>query len=122
MESCRTCGTKIHLNILPSSIQSMYSTPSSLINIFCSSVSLCNFFAMSLQYVSFFWSCCSCFGFNGNLISLRSSCSVISTQGFVRDSRECSQNSLLLSRVCFLVGFSSNFISKVSTTGSIREF
>ena len=74
MKSCRTCGTKMHLNILPSSIQSLYSTPSSLINIFCNSVSLCNFFAMSLQYVSFFCSCCSCFGFNGSLISLRSSC------------------------------------------------
>ena len=101
MKSCRTCGTKIHLNVLPSSIQSLYNTPSTLINIFCSSVSLCNFFATSLQYVSFFCSCCSCFGFNGSLISLRSSCSVISMQGFVRDSRECSQNSLLLSRVRF---------------------
>ena len=122
MKSCRTCGTKIHLNVLPSSIRSLYSTPSSLINIFCNSVSLCNFFATSLQYVSFFCSCCNCFGFNGNLISFRSSCSVISTQGFVRDSRECSRNSLPLSRVCFSVGFSSNFISKVLTAGSVCEF
>ena len=122
MKSCRTCGTKIHLNILPSSIQSLYSTPSSLINIFCSSVSLCNFFAMSLKYVSFFCSCCSCFGFNCSLISLRSSCSVILMQGFVHDSREYSRNSLPPSRVHFSIGFSSNFISKVSTAGSIREF
>ena len=122
MKSCRTCGTKIHLNVLPSSIQSLYSTPSSLINIFCNSVSLCNLFATSLQYVSFFCSCCSCFGFNGSLISLRSSCSVISTQGFVRDSRESSQNLLLLSRVRFSVGFSSNFISKVSIAGSVCKF
>ena len=122
IKSCRTCGTKIHLNILPSSIQSLYSTPSSLINIFWSSASLCNFFAMSLQYVSFFCSCCSCFSFNGSLIFHRSSCSVISTQGFVRSSRECSRNSLPLSRVRFSVGFSSNFISKVSTTSSIHKF
>ena len=122
MKSCRTCGTKIHLNVLPSSIQSLYSTPSCLINIFCNSVSLCNFFAMSLQYVSFFCSCCSCFSFNGSLISLRSSCSVISTQGFVRDSQECSRNLLPLSRVRFSIGFSSNFISKVLTTGSIHKF
>ena len=101
MKSCRTCGTKIHLNILPSSIQSLYSNPSSLINIFCSSVSLCNFFATSLQYVSFFCSCCSWFGFNGSLISLRSSCIVISMQGFVHDSRECSRNLLPLHRVRF---------------------
>ena len=122
MKSCRTCGTKMHLNILPSSIQSLYSTPSSLINIFCNSVSLCNFFAMSLQYVSFFCSCCSCFGFNGSLISLRSSCSVISTQVFIHYSRESSRNSLLLSRVHFSIGFSSNFISKVSTASSICKF
>ena len=89
MKSCRTCGTKIHLKVLPSSTQSLYNTPSSLMNIFCSSVSLCNFFATSLQYVSFFCSCCNCFGFNGSLISLRSSCSVISMQGYIRDSREC---------------------------------
>ena len=82
MKSCRTCGTRMHLNVLPSSIQSLYSTPSSLMNIFCNSVSLCNFLATSLQYVSFFCSCCSSFGFNGSLISLRFSCSVISTQGF----------------------------------------
>ena len=80
MKSCRTCGTRIHLNVLPSSIHSLYSTPSSLMNIFCNSVSLCNFFAMSLQYVSFSCSCCSCFGFNGSLISLRSSCSGFSRQ------------------------------------------
>ena len=122
MKSCRTCGTKIHLNVLPSSIQSLYSTPSSLINIFCNSVSLCNFFATSLQYVSFFCSCCSCFGFNGSLISLRSLCSVISMQGFVHNSQECFRNSLPLSRVRFSVGFSSNFISKVLTTSSVREF
>ena len=122
MKSCRTCGTKIHLNVLPSSIQSLYNTPSCLINIFCSSVSLCNFFAMSLQYVSFFCSCCSCFGFNGSLISRRSSCSVISMQGFIRDSRECSRNLLPLSRVHFSIGFSSNLISKVSTASSVREF
>ena len=122
MKSCRTCGTKIHLNILPSSIQSLYNTPFSLINIFCSSVSLCNFFATSLQYVSFFCSCCSCFSFNGSLISLRSLCSVISMQGFVCDSRECSQNLLLLGRVRFPADFSSNSISKVSTTASVCEF
>ena len=121
MKSCRTCGTKIHLNVLPSSIQSLYSTPSSLINIICNSVTLCNFFAMSLQYVSFFCSCCNCFGFNGNLISFRSLCSVISIQGFVRNSRECSQNSLTLSRFRISFGFSSNFISKVLTAGSVRE-
>ena len=122
MESCRTCGTKIHLNVLPSSIQSLYNTPSSLINIFCSSVSLCNFFATSLQYVSFFCSCCSCFGFNGSLISLRSLCSVISMQGFVRDSRECSRNLLPLSRLHFSADFSSNSISKISTAASVHEF
>ena len=122
IKSCKTCGTKIHLNVLPSSIQSLYSTPSSLMNIFCNSVSLCNFFAMSLQYVSFFCSCCSCFGFNGSLISFRFSYSVISTQGFVRDSQESSQNSLPLSRVCFSIGFSSDFISKVLTTDSLCEF
>ena len=122
IKSCRTCGTKIHFNVLPSSIQSLYSTPSSLINIFWSTVSLCNFFATSLQYVSFFCSCCNCFRFNGNVISFRSSCSVISTQGFVRDSRECSRNSLPLSRFHFSVDFSSNFISKVLTTGSVRKF
>ena len=122
MKSCRTCGTKIHLKVLPSSTQSLYNTPSSLINIFCSSVSLCNFFATSLQYVSFFCSCCNCFGFNGNLISLRSSCSVILTQGFVHDSQECSRNSLPLSKVCFSTGFSSNFISKISTAASFHEF
>ena len=85
MKSWRTCGTRIHLNVLPPSIQSLYNTPSSLVNIFCNSVSLCNFFATSLQYVSFFCSCCSCVGFNGSLISRRSSCSVISMRGFVRD-------------------------------------
>ena len=122
MKSCRTCGTKIHLKVLPSSTQSLYNTPSSLMNIFCSSLSLCNFFATSLQYVSFFCSSCNCFSFNGSLISLKSSCSVISTQGFVRDSRECSRNSLPLSRVRFSVGFSSNFISKVLTAGSVCEF
>ena len=111
-----------HLNVLPSSIQSLYSTPSSLINIFCSSVSLCNFFDMSLQYVSLFCSCWSCFGFNGSLISHRSSCSVILTQGSIRDSQECSRNLLPLNRVHFSVGFSSNFISKVSTVSSICEF
>ena len=121
MESCRTFGTKIHLNVLPSSIQSLYNTFSSLINIFCNSVSLCNFLATSLQYVSFFCSCCNCFGFNGSLISFKSSCSVISTQGLIRDSRECSQNLLLLSRVHFSTGFSLNFMSKVSTAISIRE-
>ena len=119
MKSCRTCGTKIHLNGLPSSIQSLYNTPSSLINIFCSSVSLCNFFATSLQYVSFFCSCCSCFSFNGSLISLRSSCSVISTQGFVRDSQECSRNSLPLSKLHFSADFSSNSILKISTAASV---
>ena len=122
MKSCRTCGTRMHLNVLPSSIQSLYSTPSSLMNIFCNSISLCNFFATSLQYVSFFCSCCSCFGFNGSLISRRSSCSVISMQGSVRESRESSQNSLPLSSICFSVGFSSNFISKVLTADSIHEF
>ena len=122
MKYCRTCGTKIHLKVLPSSIQSLYNTPSSLINIFCSSLSLCNFFATSLQYVSFFCSSCNCFGFNGSLISLRSSCSVILMQGFVRDSQECSRNSLLLSKVHFSTSFSSNLISKVSTATSIREF
>ena len=81
MKSCRTCGTKIHLKVLPSSVHSLYNTPPSLINIFCSSLSLCNFFTTSLQYVSFFCSSCNCFGFNGNLISLRSSCSVILMQG-----------------------------------------
>ena len=121
MKSCRTCGTRIHSKVLPSSIQSLYNTPSSLMNIFCSSLSLCNFFATSLQYVSFFCSCCNCFGFNGSLISLRSLCSVISTQGFVHDSRECSRHSLLLSRAHFSAGFSSNFISKVSTAVSIHE-
>ena len=121
MKSCRTCGTRMHLNVLPSSIQSLYSTPS-LMNIFCNSVSLCNFFATSLQYVSFFCSCCSSFGFNGSLISLRISCSVISTQGFVRDFRESSQDSLSLSRVHFSLGFSSNFISKVLTADSVCEF
>ena len=84
MKSCRTCGTKIHLKVLPSSVQSLYKTPSSLMNIFCSSLSLCNFFATSLQYVSFFCNSFNCFGFNGSLISLKSSCSVISTQGFLR--------------------------------------
>ena len=59
------------LIVLPSSIQSLYSTPSSLMNIFCNSVSLCSFFATSLQYVSFFCSSWSCFGFNGSLISLQ---------------------------------------------------
>ena len=122
IKSCKTCGTKIHLNVLPSSIQSLYSTPSSLMNIFCNSVSLCNFFAMSLQYVSFFCSCFSCFGFNGSLISFRFSCSVISTQGFVRNSRESSQNLLPLSRTHFSVGFSSSFISKVLTDDSLCEF
>ena len=122
MKSCRTCGTKIHLKVLPSSIQSLYNTPSSLINIFCSPLSLCNFFATSLQYVSFFCSCCSCFGFNSSLISLRSSCSVISMQAFVCDSRECSRNSLLLSKVHFSTGFSSNFISKVSTAAAVHQF
>ena len=122
MKSCRTCGTKIHLNVLPSSIHSLYSTPSSLMNIFCNSVSLCNFFATSLQYVSFFCSCCSCIGFKGSLISLRFSCSVILTQGFVHDSRESSRDSLLLSRIRFSVGFSSNFISKILTADSVREF
>ena len=122
MKSCRTCGTRMHLNVHPSSIQSLYSIPSSLMNIFCNSVSLCNFFAMSLQYVSFFCSCCSCFGFNGSLISLRFSCLVISTQGFVRNFWESSRDSQLLSRVCFSVGFSSNFISKVLTADSVREF
>ena len=121
MKSCRTCGTKIHLNVLPSSTQSLYNTPSSLMNIFCSSLSLCNFFATSLQYVSFFCSCCNCFGFNGSLISFRSSCSVISMEGFVRHFRECSQNSLPLSRARFSAGFSLNFISKVSTAISIHE-
>ena len=33
------------LNVLLSSIHSLYSTPSSLMNIFCNSISLCNFFA-----------------------------------------------------------------------------
>ena len=122
MKSCRTCGTKIHLNVLPSSIQSLYSTPSSLINSFCNSVSLYNFFATSLQYVSFFCSSCNCFGFNGSLISLRSSCSVTSMQGYICNSRECSRNSLPLSRIHFSVGFSSNFISKVSTAASVRKF
>ena len=122
MKSCRTCGTKIHLNVFPSSIQSLYNTPSSLINIFCSSVSLCNFFATSLQYVSFFCSCCSCFSFNGSLISLRSLCSVISMQWFVHDSRKCSRNSLLLSKVRFSADFFSHSISKVSTTTSVHEF
>ena len=122
MKSCRTCGTKIHLNVLPSSIHSLYSTPSSLMNIFCNSVSLCNFFATSLQYVSFFCSCCSCVGFNGSLISLRSSCSVILMQGFLRDSQESSRNLLPLSRVRISLGFSSNFISKVLTADSFREF
>ena len=122
MKSCRTCATRMHLNVLPSSIQSLYSTPSSLMNIFCNSISLCNFFATSLQYVSFFCSCCSCFGFNGSLISRRSSCSVISTQGSICESRESSQNSLPLSSVRFSVGFSSNFISKVLTADSVREF
>ena len=122
MKSCRTCGTRMHLNVLPSSIQSLYSTPSSLMNIICNSVSLCNFFAMSLQYVSFFCSCYSSFGFNGSLISLRFSCLVILTQGFLHDFRESSRNSLPLSRVHFFVGFSSNFISKVLTADSIREF
>ena len=122
LKSCRTCGTRMHLNVLPSSIQSLYSTPSSLMNIFFNSVSLCNFFATSLQYVSFFCSCCSCFGFNGSLISLRFSCSVISTQRFVSDFGESSQNLLSLSRVHFFVGFSSNFISKIVTAGSIHEF
>ena len=122
IKSWRTCGTKIHLNVLPSSIQSLYNTPSSLMNIFCNSVSLCNFFATSLQYISFFCSCCSSFGFNGSLISLRFSCSVISTQGFVHDFRESSRDSLPLSRVHFSLGFSSNFISKVLTTDSVHEF
>ena len=58
MKSCRTCGTRIHLNVLPSSIQSLYKTPSSLMNIFCNSISLCNFFATFLQYSSFICSCC----------------------------------------------------------------
>ena len=120
MKSCRTCGTKIHLKVLPSSVHSLYNTPLSLINIFCSSLSLCNFFATSLQYVSFFCSSCNCFGFNGNLISLRSSCSVISMQGLVRDSRECSQNLLSLSKVHFSIGLSSNLISKVSTATSVH--
>ena len=122
MKSCRTCGTKIHLNILPSSIQSLYSTPSSLMNIFCNSVSLCNFFATSLQYVSFFCNRCNCVGFNGSLISCRSLCCVISMQGFVHDFQESSRDSLPLSRVCFSIGFSSNFISKVLTADSVRKF
>ena len=122
MKSCRTCGTRKHLNILPSSIQSLYSTPSSLMNIFCNSVSLCNFFATSLQYVSFFCSCCSCFGFNGSLISLRFSCSVISMQGFIHESQESSRNLLPLSSIHFSVGFSSNFISNILTAHSVREF
>ena len=120
MKSCRTCGTRMQLNVLPSSIQSLYSTPSSLMNIFCNSVSLCNFFATSLQYVSFFCSCCSCFSFNGSLISCKSSCSVISTQGSVHKSLESSRNSLPLSRVHFSVGFSSNFISKILTADSVK--
>ena len=123
MKSCKTCGTRIHLNVLPSSIQSLYRTPSSLMNIFyVIPISLCNFFATSLQYVSFFCSCCSCFGFNGSLISHRSSCSIISMQGAVRDFRESSRHSLLLSRVRVSVGFSSNFNSKTLTADSIRKF
>ena len=113
MKSCRTCGTKIHLKVLPSSIQSPYNTPSSLINIFCSSLSLCNFFAMSLQYVSFFCSPCNCFGFNGSLISLRSSCSVISTQGFIRNSRECSRNSLPLFLELYLKNLNRCFCLRI---------
>ena len=113
MKSCRTCGTRIHLKVLPSSIQSLYNTPSSLINIFCSSLSLCNFFATSLQYVSFFCSSCNCFGFNGSLISHRSSCSVISTQGFVHDSQECSRNSLPLSNFRFSTDSSSNLCNSM---------
>ena len=80
MKSCRTCGTRIHLNVLPSLIQSLYRTPSSLMNIFCNSVSfmqllchvLCSIHHSSVAVVVVFC-------LNGSLISRRSSCSVIST-------------------------------------------
>ena len=113
IESCRASGTRMHLKVLPSSVHNLYSTPLSLMNIFWSSTSLCNFLATSLQYISFFCSSCNCFGFNGRVISLTSSCSVILMQGRSHKFGEDSLDSLSSSRLHFFSGFSSYLIGNI---------
>ena len=122
MKSCRTWGTKLHLKVCPSSVQSRYKTPLSLIKIFWTSTSLCNFLAISLQYISFFCSSCNCLDFNGKAIFLMSLCSVILTQISFCKFCDCSLDSLLSMRLCFFNGFLSYLSSNVSSSLDTHEF